>query len=269
MAQKSRRGNQGAETMMHFLRCKVLLAAYIMLLVTVFTGCAASNKSRKEDADIHYRLGIVHLNGGNIPDALKELTAAVKTYHDDAGFHNALGLAYFAKGMNDDAIKHLKEAAKINEKFSDAHTNLSAVYLENKEWDLAIAEARIAIADIFYATPEFAYFNMGRAFYEKADYLKAEENYKKAIETNPKYTTAYYNMGLTYMKMNRDKGAADMFGLVIKNVPNYADAHYNLGLVLIKLKDKKGALNAFQEVIKLAPDSEMARSARGYMDLLK
>ncbi|MEK7841667.1 MAG: tetratricopeptide repeat protein, partial [Deltaproteobacteria bacterium] len=169
MTQKSRRGNQDAETMMHFLRCKVLLAAYILLLVTVFTGCAASNKSRKEDADIHYRLGIVHYNGGNIPDALKELTAAVEAYHDNAEFHNALGLAYFAKGMNDDAIKHLKEAAKINEKFSDAHTNLSAVYLEKKEWDLAIAEARIALSDIFYATPEFAYFNMGRAFYEKAD----------------------------------------------------------------------------------------------------
>ena len=266
MTQKSRRGNQDAETMLRFLRCKVLLAACIILLVTVFTGCAASNKSRKEDADIHYRLGIVHYNGGNITDALKELTAAVETYHDNAEFHNALGLAYFAKGMNDDAIKHLKEAAKINEKFSDAHTNLSAVYLEKKEWDLAIAETRIAIADIFYATPEFAYFNMGRAFYEKADYIKAEESYKKAI---PKYAFAYYNLGLTYMKMNRDKGAADMFGLVIKNVPNYADAHYNLGLVLVKLKDKKGALNAFQEVIKLAPDSGMAMSAKGYMELLK
>jgi len=266
MTQKSRRGNQDTETMLHFLRCRILLAAYILLLVTVFTGCAASNKSRKEDADIHYRLGIVHYNGGNIPDALKELTAAVEAYHDNAEFHNALGLAYFAKGMNDDAIKHLKEAAKINEKFSDAHTNLSAVYLEKKEWDSAIAEARIALSDIFYAVPEFAYFNMGRAFYEKADYIKAEESYKKAI---PKYAAAYYTLGLTYMKMNKDKEASNMFGLVIKNAPNYADAYYNLGLALIKLKDKKGALNAFQEVIRLTPDSEMARSAKGYMELLK
>ena len=269
MIRKTRRGKRYAEAIMHFLRCNILLAGYILLFVAIFTGCAASNKNLKEDADIHYRLGIVHFNGGNIPDALKELTAAVEIYHDDAAFHNALGLAYFAKGMNDDAIKHLKEAAKINEKFSDAHTNLSAVYLEKKEWDLAIAETRVAVDDIFYATPEFAYFNMGRAFYEKADYIKAEESYKKAIEVNPKYALAYYNLGLTYMKMNKDKGAADMFGLAIKNVPNYVDAHYNLGLVLVKLKDKKGALNAFQEVIKLAPDSGMAMSAKGYMDLLK
>ncbi|MBI5874356.1 MAG: tetratricopeptide repeat protein [Deltaproteobacteria bacterium] len=244
------------------------LTAYCLLLA-VFTGCAASNASRKEDAAIHYRVGIVHLNEGNIPEALKELTAAVETYHDDASFHNALGLAYFAKGMNDDAIKHLKEAAKINQKFSDAHTNLSAVYLEKKEWDTAISEAKLALADVFYTTPEFAWFNMGRAYYEKADYIKAEESYKKAIESNPRYLIAYNNLGLAYMKMNKDKEAADILGLAIKNMPNYADAQYNLGLVLIKLKNKKGALNAFQEVVKLVPDSEMAKSAKGYIDLLK
>ncbi|MEK7841526.1 MAG: tetratricopeptide repeat protein, partial [Deltaproteobacteria bacterium] len=158
---------------------------------------------------------------------------------------------------------------KINEKFSDAHTNLSAVYLIKKEWDLAITEARSAIADIFYATPELAYFNMGEAFYGKADYLKAEENFKKAIELNPRYWVAYNDLGLTYMKMNKYKQASDILKLAINNVPNYIDAHYNLGLVLIKLKDKKDALNAFQEVIRLAPDSEMAMSAKGYMELLK
>lgn len=266
MIQKSMGGKRYAETIMHFLRCKILLTGYILLFVAIFTGCAASNKNLKEDAEIHYRLGLVHLNGGNIPEALKELTAAVKIYNNDASFHNVLGLAYFAKDMDDDAIKHLKEAVKINEKFSDAHTHLSAVYLKKKEWDLAIAEARIAVADIFYTTPEFAYFNMGRAFYEKADYIKAEESYKKAI---PKYPVAYYTLGLTYMKMNKDKEAAEMFGLVIKNVPNYIDAHYNLGLVFIKLKDKKAALNAFQEVIRLAPDGDKAPLAREYMELLK
>lgn len=238
-------------------------------LLTAFYGCAASNTSRKEDAAIHYRVGIVHLNDGNIPEALKELTAAVETYHNDATFHNALGLAYFAKGMNEDAAKHLKEAIKINRNFSDAHTNLSAVYLEKKDWDAAISEAKLAIADVFYTTPEFAWFNMGRAYYEKADYIKAEESYKKTIESNPRYLAAYNNLGLTYMKMNKDKEAADILGLAIKNMPNYADAQYNLGLALIKLKNKTGALNAFQEVIKLAPDSEMAKSAKGYIELLK
>ena len=146
---------------------------YPVFCILLFTGCA-SDASKKGDAEIHYKIGIVHLNEGNIPEAMKELTAAVEKYHNDATFHNALGLAYFAKGLHEDAIKHLKEAIKVNPKFSDAHTNLAAVYLEKKEWDLAIAEAKLALADVFYITPEFAYFNMGRALYEKADYVKAE-----------------------------------------------------------------------------------------------
>ena len=245
-----------------------LLVTVYWSLFTILYGCV-SDASKKGDAEIHYKIGIVYLNEGNIPEAMKELTAAVEKYHNDATFHNALGLAYFVKGLRDDAIKHLKEAIKVNPKFSDAHTNLAAVYLEKKEWDLAIAEAKLALADVFYTTPEFAYFNMGRAFYEKADYVKAEESYKKAIESNPRYMLAYNNLGITYMKMNRDKEAVDILERAIKSAPNYIDANYNLGLVLIKLKNKEGAIDAFQEVIKLAPDSEMAKSAKGYIDLLK
>src|SRR3989337_2554902 len=207
----------------------------LIIAVLIMAGCAASDANRKEEADIHYKLGVAHLNDGNIPESLKELTTAVEKYHGNATFHNALGLAYFAKGIHEDAIKHLKEAIKIDPKFSDAHTNLSAVYLEKKEWDATISESRLALSNIFYTTPEFAYFNMGRAFYAKADYVKAEEAFKKAIESNQRYMVAYNN----------------------------------LGLILIKVKDKKGALNAFHEVIRLAPDSEMARSAKGYLELLK
>lgn len=241
----------------------------LIMAVLMMAGCAASDANRKEEADIHYKLGVAHLNDGNIPESLKELTTAVEKYHGNATFHNALGLAYFAKGIHEDAIRHLKEAIKIDPKFSDAHTNLSAVYLEKKEWDATISESRLALSNVFYTTPEFAYFNMGRAFYAKADYVKAEEAFKKAMESNQRYMVAYNNLGLTYMKMNRDKEAADILGLAVKNAPNYIDAYYNLGLVLIKVKDKKGALNAFQEVIRLAPDSEMARSAKGYLELLK
>ena len=141
---------------------RTITLLFIMCAITA--ACAASKANKKEDADIHYKLGVVHLNEGNIPDALKELTAAVETYPDDATFHNALGLAYFAKGMHEDAIYQFKKAVKIDPKFSDAHTNLSAAYLETKQWDAAVLEARDALSNIFYATPEFAYFNMGRGY---------------------------------------------------------------------------------------------------------
>ena len=107
----------------------------------------------KEEASIHYGLGLVHLNDGNLPEALKELTTAVEKYPDDATYHNALGLAFFARELNDDAIDHFKRAIEIKEDFSDAHTNLSAVYLQEGRWSDAISEANEALGNIFYNTP--------------------------------------------------------------------------------------------------------------------
>ncbi|MBI5286372.1 MAG: tetratricopeptide repeat protein, partial [Deltaproteobacteria bacterium] len=51
--------------------------------------------------------------------------------------------------------------------------------------------------------------------------------------------------------------------------PNYTEAHYNMGLVAMKLNDKRKAVDSFQQVIKLSPESEFAKSARRYMELLK
>ncbi|MBI5892110.1 MAG: tetratricopeptide repeat protein [Deltaproteobacteria bacterium] len=236
-------------------------------LFTVLYGCAATDL--KEEASIHYRLGVVHLNEGNLPSALKELTAAVEKNPDDVAYHNAFGLAYYYRDLDNDAIKHFKEAIRLDSKFSEARTNLGVVYLKQKRWDDAISEFQIAAANIFYTAAETAYTNMGWAYFQKGDNEKAIDSYRKAINVNPRYSLAYNNLGLAYMKVNRDKDAAESFMSAIRYSPNYADAHYNLGLVSIKLKDKSKAQESFQEVIRLLPNSEMARSAQEKLNLLK
>ena len=50
--------------------------------------------------------------------------------------------------------------------------------------------------------------------------------------------------------------------------PRFVDGHYWLGLAAMKTRDNNRARRAFQETIKLAPDSEQARLARSYLNLL-
>ncbi len=264
MRKKSQRVKESGVRGLKFL---FLLITLNSSLITVFTGCTGADL--KEEASIHYRLGVVHLNEGNLPNALKELTAAVEKNPDDVAYHNALGLAYYYRDLDEQAIKHFKEAIRLDSKFSDAHTHLGVVYLKQKRWDESISECQIAAANIFYTTAETAYTNMGWAYFQKGDNEKAIDSYRKAINANPRYSLAYNNLGLAYMKMNRDKDAAESFMSAIRYSPNYADAHYNLGLVSIKLKDKGKAKESFQEVIRLLPNSEMARSAQEKLNLLK
>ncbi len=243
----------------------------IVLLALVFfaVSCAAPLAKRKEDSDVHYQLGKVHLNDRNYSEALKEFTTAIEKYPDEPSYHNGLGLAYFARSMNKEAIEQFKEAVRLDSKFSDGYLHLSAVYLSEKRWDDAIAAADSAVKNIFYRTPELAHLNRGLAFYNKGDYRNAFESFKKAVELNANFTPAYYNMGLTLDKLNSLSEAVEAFGFAVKLDDAYVDAHFNMGLAYIKLKNKAAALKEFEKVITLAPQTERAQSAKDYINLLK
>lgn len=247
-----------------FRNCVLLIA------LSAFTiSCGPTLAQRKDDADIHYRLGTVYFNEGKFTDSLKELTKAVEVYPDDPAYHNMLGLAYFAREMNAEAIKEMKKAISLDPKLSDAHVNLAMIYLVEQKWDDAIRESREALKNIFYRTPEYAHLNIGWGYYYKGEYPKALENFKKAVELNPNYEKAYYGMGLTLEKTNNLKDAADAYEKAVKSYPNYIDAQFSLGVVLIKQKDKTRAMKAFEKVIELAPESDKAQSARDYINLIK
>src|SRR5574340_177796 len=171
------------------------------LIILGCVSCGPNLQQRKEDAGIHYRLGVIYLNERNYTEALKELTKSIDIYPRDPASHNALGLAYFARGMNNDAITELKKAISLDPKFSEAHVNLSAVYIVERRWDDVITESKAALTNIFYRTPELAYVNMGWALYNKGNYADALDSFKKAVEMNPDYPVAYYDAGLAYEKL--------------------------------------------------------------------
>lgn len=248
---------------------KIFWSVFLVAAVLGASSCGPTLKQRKEEAAIHYRIGAVHLNDKNYTEALKELTQAVEKYPDDANYHNALGLAYFYRKMNREAIASMQKAVELNPRFSEAHIALSAVYLEEGRWDPAINEAREALSNIFYSTPEYAYFNIGRAYFNKGDYAGAIESYKKALGANPDYAVAYYNLGMAFDKTNNVKDAVSAYETAVRIFPDYIDAYFALGLDYIKLKNKAGAEQAFGQVIMIAPASEKAQSARQYIDLLK
>ncbi|MEK6531885.1 MAG: tetratricopeptide repeat protein [Deltaproteobacteria bacterium] len=249
----------------------VRLKAVLMLALLAFavSSCANSLAQRKEESVIHYKLGTVHLKDRDYPAALKELTNAIEMYEGEPSYHNALGLAYFARGMNKEAEKAMKEAVSIDPKFSEARVNLSAVYLAEKRWDDAIEESKTALKNIFYRTPEFAYFNMAQAYLNKTDHVAAIEGYKKAVEINPNYALAYYSMGLVFDRMNNVRDAADAFEKAVKAAPSYSDAHFELGKAFLKQRQNARALKAFEKVVELAPESEFARSSKEFIKLLK
>lgn len=252
------------------MQVKSLLGFIILLLVVLgLEACGPSLAERKDESKIHFDVGVVHLNERNIAEALKELITAIEIYPGEPSYHNALGLAYFAKGMNDEAKASIKKALDLDPDFSEAHLNLSAIYIADQNWEMAINESKEALGNIFYRTPERAHNNIGWAYYNMGKYKEALSSFKKAVELNPGFSLAYYNMGLTYAKLKDIEKSAAAFEKAVKISPGYVEAYLQLGMARVRNNDIEGARWAFQRIIELNPGSEAAKSARDYIELMK
>lgn len=248
---------------------KLIRGFLAVSILAGLTACGPTLAQKKDEAGIHYRLGVVHLNERNLADALKELTTAIEMYPEDPSYHNALGLAYFAKGMNKEALASMNKAISIDRDYSEAYVNKAAVYMVEKRWPEAIDSSQAAIKNIFYRTPEFAWYNMGWSYYNMGELGKAIESYEKAVGAKPSYVQAWYSMGLAYEKTGKTKEAIQSYEKAVATAPAYLDAWFSMAMALVKAKDRPAAVKAFEKVIEIAPSSDKAQSAKEYIGLIK
>ena len=85
----------------------------------------------------------------------------------------------------------------------------------------------------------------------------------------PDFGLAHYNLGLAYRDRKQPDLAIGSFRQATVLVPGLLDAHFQLGKLYFETGKKEEAGKSFQEVVRLAPQSESARMARQYLDLLK
>lgn len=102
--------------------------------------------------------------------------------------------------------------------------------------------------------------NLGTAWYEKGDYIKAVEYYKKAIRLNQDCAEAINNLGVIYSKQGSLDIAMDCFKKATRIDPNYAEAFNNIGVVLYKQGYLQKAIDFFERAIEKDSNCDRARS---------
>lgn len=251
----------------------LLNAVVLMAALIIVSGCGGAKKKKvgkqKERADIYYKLGVEFLKGGQTIDALENLIKAIEYFPNEPDYNYVLGVTYHTKEMYHKAIEHLDIAIANKEKFSQAYTSLSEVYIDLKSWDKVIVNSKMALDNIFYRKPERALTNIGIAYYNKAEFERALGYLKKAVKANHRHVMAYNQMGLTYERLSSAKDAQYAYERAVKYAPNYLEANYNFAVFLVKLRKKTEAIVLFEKIVKLAPESNLAKSSREYLDLLK
>src|SRR6266571_2182910 len=97
---------------------------------------------------------------------------------------------------------------------------------------------------------------LGVAYYKKADYLKAVESFKKALEENPGDNEAVQLMGISYYLAGRPGEAIAPLEKVQTWYPSAnVDAAYILGVCYIQTKDYPSARKAFAKMFGVSAES--------------
>ena len=107
-----------------------------------------------------------------------------------------------------------------------------------------------------------AAINLGTILYNKRQFIRAEQLYRRATVANPDYSLAYFDLGNALDELQRLPEAIEAYQAAIRLSPSYADAHYNLALACERSNERRRALRHWIAYVKLDPVGPWSNHAR-------
>lgn len=115
---------------------------------------------------------------------------------------------------------------------------------------------------VFGQKSERDYMRSGNKLYNDSLFVKAEVDYRKALELNPKSTDAMYNLGNALLMQNKAKEAMEQFDAVTrieKDKGKLARAYHNMGVILQSSKQYPQCIEAYKQSLRNNPHDDETR----------
>jgi tetratricopeptide (TPR) repeat protein len=125
-----------------------------------------------------------------------ELEEAVSLYKESiecyptAEAYTFLGWTYSFMGRVDDAIAECHKAIEVDPTFGNPYNDIGAYLIQKGEIDAAIPWFERALQASRYESYCYPHMNLGRAYEAKRDWLRAKEEFRKALAENRDYIPA-------------------------------------------------------------------------------
>ncbi|MCE2615415.1 MAG: tetratricopeptide repeat protein [Phocaeicola sp.] len=106
------------------------------------------------------------------------------------------------------------------------------------------------------------YLRKGNRYYRDSTYVKAETEYRKALEKNPKSTDAMYNLGNALLFQQKGKEAMEQYESVSKiekDKSKLAQIYHNAGVILQSSKQYQQCIEAYKEALRKNPHDDETR----------
>ena len=180
---------------MNTLRLSVCVSVVLLAACAGSGGSVSDRGSTSDAATANMNLGAGYLRQGNTTLAIERLQRALAQDPRLVEAHTTIALAYDQIGSLEDAEMHYRRATELAPS-NGAAANAYAAFLCSRQNRWADAEAyfRRAAADSTYLTPEVALTNAGVCARDAGEMAAAGENFRAALNRNPRYADALLNM---------------------------------------------------------------------------
>lgn len=113
-----------------------------------------------------------------------------------------------------------------------------------------------------FAQTDRQHIRYGNRWFKQDNYVKAEAEYRKAVDKNPSNPQALYNLGCALLMQKKDSAAIQQFenaGKIETNPKRKAMAYHNIGWICQSLKMYGEAVEAYKESLRNNPSDNETR----------
>jgi tetratricopeptide (TPR) repeat protein len=256
---------------MHRNRSLAILLALVIVSVVALSGCA---KVEEGNAPIAADKG--GSGGGKI---------AVTTSSEDARKEYLQGRDLQEKLQIQDSIQHFDKAISLDANFALAELNRAQVSPTGKEFFDHLKKAA-ALADkasngekllilgaeagangnaakqkelleqlvAAFPNDERAHFNLGGYYFGQQDFTRAIEQYKKATELAPTYSTAFNILGYAYRQNDDNANAELAFKKYTELIPNDPNPYDSLAELYLKMGRFDESIVQYRKALAIDPN---------------
>ncbi len=253
----------------NFIYKRSTLVPLLVAAVLVAGGCGSDSEVRRKEAKASEQFAVAYLQEKQPAKALVEIQKAEALDPKSAEIKNTYALAYWSRREYALAEKKFLEAVELDPAFSEAWNNLGAFYLDQARYENAASAFKKALENVYYSTSERALTNLGWAYFKLGRLEEAKAKLSEAAEIAPTFALAQKDLGMVLQEMGDHRGAIARFDRTIKLYSLDQETFFQKGVSQVKLGDKAGASASFEEAWKLGPTTDIGKSARNYLDILK
>jgi Tfp pilus assembly protein PilF len=177
-----------------------------------------------ESTQILFRQALESVRAGNHSKAIEQLKKVISEVPRFAPAYNELAVQFLKVGQADRAADTLKEALKINPDDFTLRLNYGIALLNQKKFDTAEAELRLATKTENPNAPR-ARFYLGMALINEQKFTEAQPVLENVIKNGgDKLPLAHKYLGGIYWRNKQYREAADELDRYLKLDPKAADA---------------------------------------------